>query len=202
MKAKTTANGTFILVPKNSGLKEYREKALSLLEAHERAKLIEARGEDIPFLVQQFQTKGKKAIGLTGEDLFKEYCLENRGTGLSIIRRIVWDDPGAMFRKPSLCLIGPLDKEQGSMPKELTVAINTKYRKLAKRYLNFLERQGFVFKKIYMNGAVETSCSEGIADLVIDIVYTGKSLEKYGLKVFDNILKSDFVIVGYKDDQT
>lgn len=193
--------GTVLLVPKNSGLKDYREKALAFFPPSEKTRLIEVRGEDVPFLVEQFREKGKKALGLTGEDLFKEYCLENKETGLTVVRRVVWDDPEAMFRKPTLCLVGPQDKDLESMPKEMVVAINAKYRKLAKKYLNFLERQRFVFKKIYMSGAVETSCSEGVADLIIDIVYTGNSLKRYGLKVMDTILKSDFVIVGVQNDQ-
>ncbi|HLD86682.1 MAG TPA: hypothetical protein VJB12_01330, partial [Candidatus Nanoarchaeia archaeon] len=99
-----------LLVPKNSGLMGYREKAIASFKEGKGAKLIDARGEDIPFLVKQFHEKNKKAFGLTGEDLYKEYCLENRETGLKIVKRIEWDDESAMFRKPALCLIGPQGK--------------------------------------------------------------------------------------------
>jgi len=43
------------------------------------------------------------------------------------------------------------------------------------------------------------SCSEGIADLIIDIVYTGNSLFRYGLQVYDKIMYSDFLILGTKE---
>lgn len=193
-------DGMNILVPKNSGLKNYRELVLSSIENIANAKILEARGEDIPFLVKQFIVKGKKAVGLTGEDLFKEYCLENKNTGLKIIRKIVWNDQQALFRKPVLCLVGPQNKELDQFPKNLTVCIAAKYKAIAKKYLNFLERKGYVFKKIYINGCVETSCSEGIADLVIDIVYTGNSLKRYDLKIYDKIIASDFVIIGENTD--
>ena len=188
-----------LLVPKNSGLMGYREKAIASFKEGKGAKLIDARGEDIPFLVKQFHEKNKKAFGLTGEDLYKEYCLENRETGLKIVKRIEWDDESAMFRKPALCLIGPQGKSLETLPRNMTVSINAKYRKLAKKYLNFLERRGFAFKKIYMNGCVEASCSEGVADMIIDIVYTGSSLRKYGLVVLDRIMLSDYLVIGATD---
>ena len=184
------------MVPKNSGLRSYRESALSYFKDVKDTRLIEARGEDIPFLVKQFLNKGKNAFGLTGEDLFREYCLENKESQLKVIKRIAWDDPSAIYGKPTLCLIGPEGKSLETMPRDLTVCIASKYKKLAKKYLNFLERKGFSFKKIYINGCVETSCSEGIADLIIDIVYTGSSLIKYNLKAYDVIMQSDFLVIG------
>ena len=59
-----------------------------------------------------------------------------------------------------------------------------------------MEEDGYEFWKNYVNGCVETSCSEGIADLIIDIVYTGSSLERYGLQIYDVIIKSDFLVLG------
>jgi len=48
----------FIVVPKNKGLRKYREIALSYLDP--RSRIVEVRGEDIPFLVNQFQKKGRR----------------------------------------------------------------------------------------------------------------------------------------------
>ncbi|MFH1316626.1 MAG: hypothetical protein ABII01_03845 [Candidatus Woesearchaeota archaeon] len=184
----------FILVPKNSGLRRYREEALSFFT--DKSRLIEVRAEDIPFLLKQFKDKGKKAFGLTGEDLYKEFCLEKRCSKLKVLKRISWDDEKALFNKPTLCLIGPKNNRLESMKKDLTVCISSKYKRIARKYLNFLERKGFIFKKIYVNGCVETSCSEGLADLIIDIVYTGDSLNKFKLSIYDKIMQSDFLILS------
>lgn len=186
----------FIIVPKNRGLGAYRTIALSLFSNKETSTIIEARGEDIPLLVEQFQEKGKSVFGLTGEDLFKEYLLKDKNASLRVVKKIIWDDPAACFRKPTLCFIGPSTKDLLSLPKVAKVCVAAKYKRLAKRYLNFLERKGFAFQKIYINGCVETTCQEGIADVIIDIVYTGNSLKKFGLKVYDTILQSDFVIIA------
>ena len=184
----------FIVVPKNSGLGEYREKALSLLS--DTSCIMEARGEDIPFWVEQFCNKGKRAIGLTGEDLYKEYGKSK----LVIIKKVEWDDKNAMFAKPALCLIGPEGKNIEQIPKSLTVAISSKYKNISERYLKKLERQGFEIEMIFMTGSIEPTCSEGIADMVIDIVYSGSTMKKYGLEVYDIITKSDFLIIGGTND--
>jgi len=40
--------------------------------------------------------------------------------------------------------------------------------------------------------------SRGLVDLVVDIVYSGKSAEEAGLEVYDKIFSSDIVIIGCK----
>lgn len=190
-----TVNDSIVIVPKNTGLKKYRDIALSCLNV-DNAKIIEARGEDIPFLIAEMQEKGKKAIGLTGQDLYKEFCIGNKDNCIKVIKRIEWNEKDALFSKPALCLIGPKDKKIDELGKNLTVFISSKYKNISKKYLNFLEQKGFNFKKRYINGCVETSCSEGIADLIIDIVYTGSSLRRYGLEIYDKIMESDFVIIS------
>jgi len=178
-------------------LKRQREEALATLEDLVDPRIIEVRGEDVPYWLESFRRKGKPAIGLTGEDLYEEYKANNgSGSKLEILKTIEWQDETAKFGKPALCLIGPEDKELQDLPKDLSIWIASKYRGLADRYLKKLEEQGYTFMKNYVNGCVETSCSEGIADLIIDIVYTGSSLKRYELTIYDTILKSDFLILG------
>lgn len=189
----------FILVPKNSGLRRYREKALARLKNADKAKIIELRGEDIPFIVEEYARKGKNAIGLTGEDLFNEYCVIENSNNLEIVERIEWNDPNALYGRPALCLLGPKDKQLNELAKNLSVCVSAKYRNTAWKYLKSLEESGFLFRKIYVSGCVETGYSEGIADLAIDIVYSGGTMEKNGLRVYDKIGESDFVIIAAKN---
>ncbi len=189
----------FILLPKNSGLKKYREKAFSLFKSLEKAKVIELRGEDIPFMVEEYSRNGKDVIGLTGEDLFNEYCITEKSNNLEIVERIEWSDPDTLYGKPTLCLLGPKGKELKTLAKSLTVCISAKYRNMADSYLRKLEGQGFSFRKIYVSGCVETGYSEGIADLALDIVYSGSTMEKNGLQVYEKIEESDFVIIATKN---
>ena len=105
-----------------------------------------------------------------------------------------------MFGKPVLCLLGPIGKKLNEMGKNLRVAISDKYEKLSKHYLNLLENLGYRFEKIYLSGSVEEAFARGIADIVIDIVYSGGSAKKAGLECYDKIFESDMVIIGQKED--
>lgn len=189
-----------LVIGKNSGLKEKSRQALK--EYDLLGKIIEVRGEDVPLLVSTLIKQGKKVIGITGEDLFKEFCLENRTVYIKILRRLVWRDKNFVFEKPTLCLLGPKDKELNYLAKKLKICINSKYKKLAKKYCNRLEKDGgYSFEKVYASGATEEFFSNGLVDLVIDIVCSGRSADEAGLRVYDKIFSSDIVIIGGKDEK-
>ena len=187
-----------IAVPNNKSLLGYREIALEYLGNPGKDSMIESRGEDIPFIVEELSQNGKNALGMTGSDLLKEYQMSNYESGLCIVKKIAWLDEKAMFGKPTLCLLGPKNKDLGQLSGNLKVCINSKYKNLAKRYLNVLENNGCKFLKIYLSGSTESAYTNGLSDLVIDIVYTGASIEKANLKVYDKIFECDFVIIGVK----
>ncbi len=186
------------IVPKNTGLMICREIAENYT-----GKIIEVRGEDVPLIVSKLIKEGKKVIGITGEDLFKDLLLRNRDTGLEILQRIKWKDKNTLFGKPTLCLLGPKGKRLEELGKELRICINSKYKELAKKYCtNRLENKEYRFEKIYVSGSSEEFFSNGVVDLVIDIVYSGESAKKAGLKVYDKLFESDIVVIGGKDDNS
>ena len=190
----------FIVVPNNKSLAGYVDATLKYLGNPPKESIVVLRGEDIPFVIEEMSQNGREAIGLTGRDLFKEYELSEYGTKLKVLKTIDWNDEKAMFGKPVLCLLGPYGKNLEELPKNLRVCINSKYKNLAKKYLNILEDKGYSFAKIYLSGSTESAYCSGISDLVIDIVYTGSSMNKTNLKVYDKIFESDFVIIGVKND--
>ncbi|VVB79720.1 ATP phosphoribosyltransferase [uncultured archaeon] len=186
------------IVPKNSGLKRCREIVAA---EYPQTKQVVVRGEDIPSIVTRLLKEGKKVIGITGEDLFKEFLLNFKNSKLSILKKFIWEDDSAMFGKPCLCLLGPKEKKMEELPKNLKVCINKKYTKLAKRYLSLLEARGYTFEKFYLSGVTEESFNKGLADLVIEIVYSGKSAEEAGLRVYEKIFESDIVIIGTREKE-
>ena len=186
----------FTIVPKNSGLQKYKKLAFSYLE---NSRIVEIRGEDIPFLVQKLQNKYKKVLGFVGEDLYKEYCLSQKNN-LKILKRIIWEDSKALLKKPTLCLLGPKDKKLEDLPKKIRISIPFKYKKVVGEYLKKFYKKDYNFEKIYVRGCTELFYAEGVADLVIDIVYSGKSMEENNLKIYDEIMGSDFLIIGGKNE--
>ena len=190
----------FIVVPNNKSLANYVDITLRCLGNPPKDKVVVSRGEDVPFVIEELSQNGKRIIGLTGRDLFKEYELSKYNTNIVVLKTINWDDQNAMFGKPVLCLLGPKGKKLEDLPKNLRVSINSKYKNLAKKYLNILEDKGYRFAKIYLSGSTESAYCNGISDLVIDIVYTGSSMKNANLEVYDKIFESDFVILGVKND--
>ena len=188
------------MVPNNKSLANYADITLKELGSPAKENIVVSRGEDIPFIIEQISQNGKLAIGLTGRDLFKEYEISNYTTNIIVIKIISWNDKNAMFGKPVLCLLGPKDKKLDAMPKNLRVCINSKYKNLAKKYLNVLEGKGFKFTKLYLSGSTESAYGNGLSDLIVDIVYTGNSIKNANLEVYDKIFESDFVIIGAKND--
>ena len=175
---------TLLILPKNSGLENYRSE----LEKLSNTKVI-VRAEDVPFFVELLKEKGKDCIGLTGEDLFCEYQLTQSNSFVRIIEKIKWDDKTALFTKPTLCLLGKKGKELASS----TIAINKKYMRLAEQYFcqNVQPKN-----KIYFSGSTETAVEIELADFVMDIVYSGKSAKEAGLDIIDKIIESDVVMLA------
>jgi len=188
------------MAPKNTGLERCRKIAETLID---KSKIKLIRGEDIPFFVEKSIQEDKNIIGITGEDLFKEYILNTRNSKLKILKRIAWEDNLALFKKPVLCILGPKNKTLDEMPKRLRVCINKKYSKLAKKFLSRVQySKGITFEKLYFSGSTEEVFINNIADLVIDIVYSGKSMKEAGLKIYEKIFESDIVIIGGRNDNS
>ena len=186
-------------MPKNSGLEKCREIAENFKDKN--TEVISVRGEDIPFLVSTMAKEGKDVLGITGEDVFKEFILNRREPGVEILKRITWRDEKSLYGKPTLCLLGPEGKNLEELPKRLKVIINKKYEKIAKKYLSKIQdSEGMAFEKIYLSGSTEEMYAANISNLVIDIVYSGASAKRAGLKVYDKIFESDIVVIGKKEN--
>ena len=190
----------FTVVPNNKSLAGYAADVLNFLGSELKENVIKSRGEDIPFIIEELSHDGRSAIGLTGNDLLKEYELSKEKTNLVVLKKFAWFDKNAIFGKPVLCLLGPKNKKLDELPDKLKVCINSKYRNLAEAYLKKLEINGCIFKKIYLAGSTEAAYSSGLSELVIDIVYTGASIRNANLEVYDKIFESDFVVIGAKND--
>lgn len=187
-----TSGLDLIVIPKNSGLNRCKKYAENLIK--DPSKMLEVRGEDVPLFVESLIKEGKKVCGITGEDLFNEFKLENPKSNINILNLIPWDDSSSKFGKPTLCLLGPKNKNLEDLPERLRICISNKYKGTAEEYLKKLKDK--IFERVYVNGSTEATFSSNLSDLVIDIVYSGKSAEEVGLEVYDKIFESDIVIIG------
>lgn len=183
--------GKLLVLPKNSGLDYYR---IMLEELPNKSIIV--RAEDVPLFVEKLSGKGVDCVGLSGVDLLKEYLLKTNSNKINQIAKIPWFDSKTLFGRPTLCLMGPMGKKLEMLDKNLVVAINSKYSVISNKFLKNLEERGFIFEKIFFNGATELAAKNGIADLVIDIVVSGQSAQNAGLKIYETIFGSDLAIIG------
>jgi ATP phosphoribosyltransferase len=184
---------TIVLAPKNRGLHARVVRALDGLGVRldESATLV--RGEDVPMIANALARDGRRVLALTGEDLLEEWIAQGNDLVARLRRRsIAWDDPQAIYGKPALCFVG---KGVPAPRSRFRVAIAARYKSLAERYLQTLEARGATIERIMVNGALEAVYARGIADCIVDIVVTGKTMREYGLRVLDVIFASDLAVL-------
>ena len=131
----------------------------------EGVQLMVLRGSDVPTYVEL----GSADIGITGKDIL----MENGSDG--------YYEP--LDLKLATCrLMTAALVNQKETPKRLRVA--SKFVNIAKNYFSEQGRQVDIIK---LNGALELAPIMGLADCIVDIVDTGKTLKANGLEPREHI---------------
>ncbi len=142
---------------------------------HENVKLMVIRGSDVPTYVEF----GSADMGVTGKDLILEYGSEEFYEPLDL--------------KIATCRLMTAEPVGSNLVSD-RVRVATKFTNITKRY--FAER-GKQIELIKLNGALELAPSLGLADTIVDIVDTGKTLNANGLEAKELIANiSSRVIVN------
>lgn len=123
-------------------------------------KLMVIRGSDVPTYVEF----GSADMGVVGKDLLLEYGDEGFYEPLDL-----------KIAACRLMLAEPVDHP----PAQGRLKVATKFTNIAKKY--FAE-QGKQIELIKLNGSLELAPSMGLADAIVDIVDTGKTLKANGLE--------------------
>ena len=141
----------------------------------DNVKLMVVRGSDVPTYVEF----GSADMGVAGKDLI----LEHGSNGF-------YEPLDLRIAKCRLMTAEPMVPSSTSD----TLKVATKFTNIAKKY--FAE-QGQQVELIKLNGALELAPSLGLADLIVDIVETGKTLTANGMEPKDLIANvSSRVIVN------
>jgi len=141
----------------------------------DNVKLMVVRGSDVPTYVEF----GSADMGVAGKDLILEHGSDGFYEPLDL-----------RIAKCRLMTAEPMVPSSTSD----TLKVATKFTNIAKKY--FAE-QGQQVELIKLNGALELAPSLGLADLIVDIVETGKTLTANGMEPKDLITNvSSRVIVN------
>lgn len=149
----------------------------------ENLEIILVKPADVPIYVEY----GTADLGIVGKDTLLE---ENRD---------LYEVLDLQFGKCRFALAG-LPEKKGSL---LERKVATKYPDFTRRYFR---SKGEPVEIIKLNGSIELAPLTGLADTILDIVQTGRTLKENGLVVYENIrqLSARLVVnkVSMKTSQT
>ena len=152
---------------------EVRGESRSLIFAAEGITLVTMRPSDVPTYVEA----GAADVGITGKDVLLEQA-----------DRVVYELLDLGFGRCRMVLAGRKgDERLGESQRRLgMMRIATKYPRIGRTPLRATGRQVEV---IEVKGSVELAPLIGLADGIVDLVATGRTLEENDLEVREEILE-------------
>jgi ATP phosphoribosyltransferase len=143
--------------------------------------LIFVRDDDIP----TFVSDGVCEFGVVGRNVLEEFSLGTADARIEVVAPLG-------FGRCTLKIAAP-ESTPYEGPRSLAgQRIATSYPRLLRR---FLEEQGVDAQVVEMSGAVELAPRLHIAGFICDLVSTGATLEANGLRVVENVLDSEALLV-------
>jgi ATP phosphoribosyltransferase len=150
-----------------------RGESRSLIFEGEEIVLVTMRPSDVPTYVEA----GAADVGITGKDVLLEQS-----------DRMVYELLDLGYGRCRMVLAGRVDDERlGEAQRRLgMMRIATKYPRIAERHFEATGRQ---IETIEVKGSVELAPLIGLADGIVDLVATGRTLEENGLEVREEIVE-------------
>ena len=179
-------------------LRDARDSRKLILESG-RARFLIAKASDVPIYVEY----GAADIGIVGQDALRESganVYEPLVLGYGVCRLVVAGKPeykdNSASRGESKLATGssvPRDAALQSEWKMLAgLRVATKYPRSAQKYF---AARGLSVEIIALYGSIELAPMVGLADLIVDVVDTGRTLRENGLVELDEIFKSQAAFI-------
>lgn len=145
-----------------------KSRRLILEDPDSGLRFIMAKPADVPTYVEY----GAADIGVVGKDTLLEES------------RQLYEVINLGFGACRICVCGPKSLV-GKLDRIPNKRIGTKYPHIAREYFETKKRESVEIIKL--NGSVELAPLTGLADVIVDIVESGRTLEQNGLTVLETI---------------
>ncbi|MBC7315537.1 MAG: ATP phosphoribosyltransferase [Chloroflexi bacterium] len=155
---------------------EEDSRALIVDDLTGRLRFILAKPADVPTYVEY----GAAALGVSGQDVLRE-------SG-----RDVYEPLGLGVGKCRLVLAGPPEARRRNLRLASNLRVASKYPRLTRQYL---EERGITAEIIPLSGSIELAPALGLADLLVDLVQTGRTLRENGLVELETIMESQATLI-------
>lgn len=134
------------------------------------------RPTDVPIYVEH----GAADLGIVGRDVL---CEEQRD---------IYEPMGLGFGRCRLVVAGPPEIRDENLHLRHRLRVATKYPRLTREH--FL-KEGISAELVSLSGSVELAPQVGLADLVVDMVQTGRTLRENNLVEIDEIMSSEACLI-------
>jgi ATP phosphoribosyltransferase len=147
------------------------------------ARFLIAKPMDVPIYVEY----GAADVGIVGQDALRE-------SGVQVYEPLVFE-----YGHCRLVVAGKPEFRNTEWKMLAGLRVATKYPRVAKKYF---DSRGLSAEIIEVYGSVELAPSVGLADLIVDVVDTGRTLRENGLVELDEVFKSQAVFIVNRASHT
>ncbi len=140
-----------------------------------------------PFDVATFVEYGAADLGIVGQDVLLEQASD------------VFEPLALPFGLCRFALAARRERAQTAWRMETALRIATKYPRLTRQF--FVER-GWPVEIIPLHGSIEIAPALGLADLIVDIVDTGRTLKENGLVEIETLSHSRAALIVNRASHT
>jgi ATP phosphoribosyltransferase len=152
-------------------------RKLILDDATGALRYILAKPDDVPVYVEH----GVADLGIVGQDVLREREPD------------VYEPLSLGFGRCRLVLAVPKERAHDNLRLESVLRIATKYPRLTGAYF---QQRGMAVEIIRLSGSVELAPATGLANLLVDVVDTGRTLRDNGLVEIETLLQSEATLVA------
>ena len=147
------------------------------------ARFLIAKPMDVPIYVEY----GAADVGIVGQDALRESDVQ------------VYEPLVLGYGHCRLVVAGKPEYRDAEWKILAGLRVATKYPRVAKKYF---DARGLSAEIIQVYGSVELAPSVGLADLIVDVVDTGRTLRENGLIELDEIFKSQAAFIVNRASHT
>ncbi len=165
-------------------LREARDSRKLVIDDQVRtARFLIAKPMDVPIYVEY----GAADVGIVGQDALRE-------SGVQVYEPLVFE-----YGHCRLVVAGKPEYRDAEWKTLAGLRVATKYPCVAKKYF---DARGLSVEIIEVYGSVELAPSVGLADLIVDVVDTGRTLRENGLIELDEVFKSQAAFIVNRASHT
>jgi ATP phosphoribosyltransferase len=147
------------------------------------ARFLIAKPMDVPIYVEY----GAADVGIVGQDALYE-------SGTNVYEPLVLD-----YGRCRLVVAGRPEYRDAEWKTLAGLRVATQYPRMAKRYFS---TRGLSAEIVQVYGSVELAPAVGLADLIVDVVDTGRTLKENGLVELDEVMTSQAAFIVNRASHT